>query len=181
MFPLTFQAYVRYEKTLKTGIRLKRKWKHLDILHGTTHSICSFIRFNNCTTGIKYFSTTAFHCSLYYFYHLFTQSMLSLCICISVLRYVLHLDWYLYKAGNPIAKFKLNWVVQQEKVKKYCIKILEIYWKNTGYILKRCPAKYQRLVMTSGAYYVKYCVRNCLDNTECTYNIVLLNAKGLSW
>ncbi len=40
-----------------------------------------------------------------------------------------------------------------------------------GSLPKRCPAKYQRLVMISGDYHVKYCVRNSLDKTKCIYSI----------
>ena len=40
-----------------------------------------------------------------------------------------------------------------------------------GSLPKRCPAKYQRLVMISGDYHVEYCVRNSLDKTKCIYSV----------
>ncbi len=46
-------------------------------------------------------------------------------------------------------------------------------------LLKRCPAKYQRLVMISGDYHVQYCVRNSLDNTKCIYATLVCRGKNM--
>ncbi len=41
------------------------------------------------------------------------------------------------------------------------------------------PTKYQRLVLLSSDYHVKYCIRNCIDKTKCI-KVTLLDIKGLS-
>ncbi len=48
-----------------------------------------------------------------------------------------------------------------------------------GSLPKRCPTKYQMIVVISGNYNVKYCVRNERDKTQCiTIAIRLVMISG---